>query len=610
MQSRNRREFLLGAGVVMAHVAASPLLFADSRKINPDSMAPQCDSASANSPASTPPQGTGASNSSDARKWARSYMDHDDTFPAVRGKIRGLMVDAGRVPESLEYYRRVIEFCADWELNTLQFRLADDQGSALRFTSVPHLVTHKNAFTLEQLQGLAEYAQGHGIDLIPELESFGHTGYITRSPAYAHLLDGAAQDSSGATGLIPVSPETLQLFDKLYREVSAIFPSIYLHGGCDEVNWGGSTLSRKALQTKTRAQIWAEYLNSLHQISQGLEKQLIVWSDFVLHKEPEILGQLNKNIIIMDWNYWDNSSARIHDAFLKVRANGFRGIGAPGLSTYKWGPRVGTEQLRNIDAYADSYLGISDPSSLGVILTNWIPSRYIQNSIWDEFAYAAVAFNEGTAAAQTSGFRRFVEKHYRASWNEIWSEAFQMIYDAAPYLQEPATAFWMGLSLPVPWSNDSQLAALLKDGSPRPNPFTRLRGMLVQLEPLVLKNLSDFQAFELCVKYLERLFWREAVVIKQAAAEPPAREIADLSIQSIAERDRALAEALSKDWDKGRFPNSAAKLEPVFGLAPKDQLLFQWRRAATYSASLASHPQRFYQLVTENCQHKQQRQSG
>jgi hypothetical protein len=507
------------------------------------------------------------------------------------------MVDAGRVPETIAYYKRAIEFCADWELNTLQFRLADDQGSAVRFASVPDLVTHRNAFTPEQLKNLAEYGQSHGVDLIPELESFGHTGYITRSPAYAHLLDREALGSSEFTGIIPVNPESLQLFEKLYAEVAAIFSSIYLHGGCDEVNWGGSMLSRKALQTKTRAQIWAEYLNSLNQISLKVGKQFIVWGDIVLHKEPEILGQLSKNIIVMDWNYSDNSSARLHETLQKVGANDSRAIGAPALSCYKWGARVGIEQLRNIDAFAEAYLEGNDPNSLGVILTNWVPSRYVQNSIWDGFAYAAVAFKDGTATAQTSGFHRFVEKHYRANWNEVWAEVFHTIYDTAPYMKDRETASWMGLLLPIPWSNDEQLAALLKDASPRPNPFTRIRSLLVQLEALVMKNLSDFQAFELCVTYLEKMFWREAVVIEQSVRKPLEREATDSLIQSIAERDRELAEALTKDWDRGRFPDSTAKLEPVFDLQPKDQLLFQWERATAYSASLASHPDRFYQLV-------------
>src|SRR5580704_338574 len=576
--NRNRREFLLGASVVIANAAARPLPIRDAYKIKPDLI-------------------TAVGNPTSARKTMAQTAQSDSRKATARGKMRGLMVDAGRVPETVAYYRRVIEFCADWELNTLQFRLADDQGSAMRFASVPDLVTHRNAFTPEQLKSLAEYGQSHGVDLIPELESFGHTGYITRSSAYAHLLDREATGSSEFTGIIPVNPESLQLFEKLYREVAATFPSIYLHGGCDEVNWGGSMLSRKALQTKTRAQIWAEFLNSLNQISAGLGKQFIVWGDIVLHKEPEILGQLSKNIIVMDWNYSDNSSARFRETFQKVSANGSRGIGAPALSCYKWGARVGTEQLRNIDAYADAYLETKDPNSLGVILTNWVPSRYVQNSIWDGFAYAAVAFNDGTGTAQTSGFRRFVEKHYRAKWNEVWDEVFHMIYDAAPYMKDRETASWMGLLLPVPWCNDEELTALLKDASPCPNPFTRIRSLLIQLEPLVVKNLSDFQAFGLCIEYLDRMFWREGVVIEQAARKPLERETTDLLIQSIAERDRELAEALTRDWDTGRFPDSAAKLEPVFDLQPKDQLLFQWERATAYSASLASHPDRFYQLV-------------
>jgi hypothetical protein len=154
----------------------------------------------------------------------------------------------------------------------------------------------------------------------------------------------------------------------------------------------------------------------------------------------------------------------------------------------------------------------------------------------------------------------------------------------------------MGLSLRIPWSNDEQFTALLKDISPRANPFTRLRSLLVELEPLVLKNLADFQAFALCAEYLERTCWRDAVVVEQAGKRAD-RDTAELLIENIAERDRALSEALSRDWDKGRFPDAAAKTEPVFGLAPKDQLFLQWQRAAAYSANLASHPDRFYQLL-------------
>ncbi|MFZ1014647.1 MAG: family 20 glycosylhydrolase [Terracidiphilus sp.] len=507
------------------------------------------------------------------------------------------MVDAARVPETLDYYRRVIEFCAQWQLNTVHFRLADDQGTALRFNSVPGLFAHDHAFTPDQLKDLIRFASLHGIDLIPELESFGHTGFITRSATYAHLLDATPDRSSYFTGIIPLHPETLGLFAKLYREIADIFPSPYLHGGCDEVNWGGSAFSQAALRSKSRPQIWAEYLNALSRIAEDLGKQFIVWGDFVLHKEPEILDGLKRSIIVMDWNYWDTSADKFHDALVQVKAHGARAIGAPGLISYRWGARAGTNQLRNIDAFAQAYLETDDAGSLGVILTNWVPSRYVQNSIWDGFAYAAVAFNEGPATAPKSAFRRFVERYYRAEWSEDWGQVFQLIYDAAPGFGEHAPPAGMGLLMPVPWSTDAELQASLKNRTVDPNPFTRLHGLLGSLRSSVHANRSDFEAFVLCVEYLEVAFWRESVIQKRAGKGVIDRAGAGALMREIAARDQQLGAALSKTWDEGRFQDSPAKTKPLFGMQPKDQLVFQFACAAAYSASLSQHPDRFFRIL-------------
>ncbi len=230
-----------------------------------------------------------------------------------------------------------------------------------------------------------------------------------------------------------------------------------------------------------------------------------------------------------------------------------------------------------------------------MILTNWVPSRYVQNSIWDGFAYAAVAFNEGTATAQQSAFRRFVQRHYRAEWNENWNKAFQLIYDAAPGFGEHAPSAGLGLHMPVPWSTDAELQALLKKRTPGSNPFTHLQGLLASLRSSVHAHYSDFQAFALCVEYLEGVFWRESMVREQAGKIDRAGAAA--LIQKIAARDHQLAAAFAKDWDDGRFPDRSAKTEPLFGMEPKDQLVFQFTRAAAYSASLAQNPDRFFQLL-------------
>lgn len=333
-------------------------------------------------------------------------------------------------------------------------------------------------------------------------------------------------------------------------------------------------------------------------------KQLIVWGDFVLHKEPDILPLLDKSIIVMDWNYSANNALPVHDALVKVRANGSRVIGAPALTCHGWGPRVGTEQLRNIDAYADSYFCTSDRGVMGVILTNWIPSRYLQNSIWDGFAYAAVAFNKGTAATQTSAFRRFVKRHYQTEWNEQWDQVFTTIYDAAPHLPESSTASWMGLDLPMPWSDDAALRAVMSNSSPSSNPFTGLSNLLGTLESRVHKHFEDFQSFKLAVRYLEQMFWREEIVVEQRTHRPPNLETAARLIQKIAKRDEALALALTQDWNRGRFADSPAKSKLLFGLQLQDQLLYQWSQAAKYSASLAKEPHRFLALLKDTSHHE------
>jgi hypothetical protein len=140
--------------------------------------------------------------------------------------------------------------------------------------------------------------------------------------------------------------------------------------------------------------------------------------------------------------------------------------------------------------------------------------------------------------------------------------------------------------------------AVLKDRSPQPNAFTRLRGLVEQLESHVSKNRADFQAFALSVAYLDQLYWRETTVVEHVAKKSLEREDAASLIKNIAERDHVLAEALSKDWDRGRFSDSAAKSKPLFGFQSKDQLVFQFQRAADYSASLAMEPDRFFRLVS------------
>ncbi len=544
---------------------------------------------------------TGATLSGVLKHGAKSPEESAQGNPAettrAGGRMYGLMADAGRLPEDPSYYRRAIDFCHEWNMNAYLISLADDQGAALRFKSHPELITHKNALTQEQARDLAHYAQERGVDLIPEIESFGHTRYITAVPQYASLADRMPGGHGNFSAVTPVSPQTLKLMSDLYREVAEIFPSPYLHGGCDEVSWGGSALSREALKTKSRDEIWAEYLNSLDHVARGLGKEFIVWGDYVLHKRPGVLPRLNKDIIVMDWQYYVTDPEPLAQAAQKIIDTGLRAIGAPAIISCRWGPRPGLNALRNIDAYADAYRSINSPRALGVIVTNWVPSRYIQGSLWDSYAYSSVSIRQGSAEARRSAFRRFVEKFYQAEWNENWSDVFTTLYEITPN-KKSCSPPWMRPVLPVPWRNEAELKAAVQSGMLNAPPFRRLLSQLVFSEAQVRDHFDDFLTFRLSVEYLEHIFWRITVLVEEAAKPQRSPEAAAALIRTIAERDQRLLEKLNASWDKGRAPDAAARTEPVFDLGPANQLLYAFNQAATFSQQLARNPEQFSRALS------------
>ncbi len=505
--------------------------------------------------------------------------------------IRGLMLDAARLVESLDYYRRFLDFCAEWEINTVIFRLTDDQGCALRFRGHPELLTHPNALTPDEAAALARHAAARGIELIPEIESLGHSHYITRTTEHADLDDQAAGGHSWANALIPLHPKTMRILGDLYTEAAALFHGRYLHAGCDETNWGGSAFSQDLLKTRAKAQIWGDYLNALHAQVRSLGREMIIWDDMVLQHEPAILDHLDRSIILHDWEYAGSDPAPVAARLALAREKGFRMIGGPALHWCKWGPRVGADQLRNIDVYADIFLkgeesvtlaknaaNAGGNSSLGVIATHWCPARYFRDAIWDGLAYAAVAMNKGCAAARATAFRRFVERHYGAEWDKTWAGVFTTLYAAAPTRQDSKP-----VRLLVPWASAEELRQAIAAAPLPPQPFAGLLDTLNALEPTVRRNHSDFAALRLTVDYLAHIYWRQAAVRGQSG------DALRAALAEVARRDAALAGRLAADWLATRPGDPLAGYAQLdaWGFGPEDWLHGRFLAAARFTKEFA-----------------------
>jgi len=506
------------------------------------------------------------------------------------------MLDAARLVESVEYYYRFVDFCAEWNINTIIFRLTDNEGCAVRFESHPELFYHPNAIDAKTIHNLALYGMQKNIAIIPEIESFGHSGYITKSPAWAHLDDKASNTDNWRKGLIPLHPDTIQILTDLYQEVSSLFPAPYLHGGCDEVDWGGSDFSINLLKTKTKPVVWAEYLNALNQIAHKCEKEFIVWGDYILRHNEVDMDLLDKNIIIHDWNYWDNDPVAIEKTAERAISRGFRIIGGPAAWWCKWGPYIGREQLRNIDAFAAAYEKINSEQILGIITTQWVPGRYIQGAAWSAFAYAATAMNCGAREARQKALPSFVEKHFGTKWNDNWDEVFRTLYDSMPG-RRGCSPHWFKPFLPVPWTNDKELLEAGKSETPSSAPFKRVMRRLKSLKKLVNKNKDDFHALYLTARYTCHIIERQQMLNDFFFSKSKDYSVFTALLEQIFNEDKKIIKALKADWKNTRG-TIKLNLLPAFISTPEDRMTFQLIESAHYIETLLKSTERIKEIIS------------
>jgi hypothetical protein len=310
--------------------------------------------------------------------------------------MNGLMIDCCRILEKPAYYLRLVDFMADWGMTHLQLHFTDNHGCAIELPGFSHLAM-PHAFTPGQVVSLCRHAEARGIEVIPELETFGHTQYLTDHPRHRHLFAGRQDEAGGQKrgGLNPLDPESASLMKELIDQVIAIFPSSVIHLGCDEVKLD---LFLKAKGVDPEA-AWASYVGTLleHVLQRG--KTPAIWGDY-LKAHPQAAARLRKDVIVMEWDYEADAS----DAAIKrLQAAGFRSvIAAPSIIFCRYRVFPTTIAFKNTSRMVRQ---AARHSLNGVMNTAWCPHRYITNALYYAIAYSAYLVAHG-GAVSVREFRR------------------------------------------------------------------------------------------------------------------------------------------------------------------------------------------------------------
>ncbi|MBN1543339.1 family 20 glycosylhydrolase, partial [candidate division KSB1 bacterium] len=150
-----------------------------------------------------------------------------------RYEKRGLMLDLGRAVFTTDAIKRIIRLMAQLKLNTLHLHLYDDEIGGYRFETLPLGSENPLALSKTDLLDLIAYADDYYIQIMPELESWGHVKSVIYH--YPELYGGPGM-YGGAS--FAIGEKTFDLLEKMYGEIADCLPdTATIHVGLDEAIW-------------------------------------------------------------------------------------------------------------------------------------------------------------------------------------------------------------------------------------------------------------------------------------------------------------------------------------------------------------------------------------
>ncbi|MGN0836745.1 MAG: family 20 glycosylhydrolase [Akkermansia sp.] len=181
-------------------------------------------------------------------------------YDAPRFRLRGLMLDCGRLPMTLDFIRDVIRTMSWYKLNDLHLHLNDnfiqhekyvDEGrdpfresyAAFRLQSLISGLTSRDlSYTKEQFCALIRDARQAGVNIVPEFDTPGHGLAFTRlRPDLIYQGKMNFKEQRRCEMLDASNPETMRFIGKVFDEYllpqddrEAVFSGCVVHVGADE----------------------------------------------------------------------------------------------------------------------------------------------------------------------------------------------------------------------------------------------------------------------------------------------------------------------------------------------------------------------------------------
>ena len=288
--------------------------------------------------------------------------------------IRAFQWDLARQVERLDFLKALLPRYAAWGYQELYLHLED----AVHYPSLPG-VGRDDAYSYEELGELVLTAARNGIRVVPIVNLLGHTQYLIKHPEWRELNE--LRDERGrplAEGQIcPLHPRTLEVAEKLLRDLAPYCTAGRVHVGLDEsFHLGKCPRCREEVARLGFAGHFAGHVHRLQAIAGEQSLQLGLWAD-MLYFVPEAIPLLPRGITAYDWYYYPfakkprvefyNFAER--DLGPALRARGIAYYGCPMNGAFRHEPLpVFGDRLANIRSWWQRCSAIK---AEGFLITSW-----------------------------------------------------------------------------------------------------------------------------------------------------------------------------------------------------------------------------------------------
>ncbi|KAG6818386.1 hypothetical protein H0H93_005346, partial [Arthromyces matolae] len=244
---------------------------------------------------------------------------------------RGFMLDTARNYFPVEDIKRTLDAMSWVKINTLHWHVVDSQSFPLVVPGYTEL-SAKGAYSSDQVytaadvQDIISYAAARGIDVMPEVDTPGHTSIIAHAhPQHIACFEAAPwatfANEPPAGQLRLASSATTTFTTGLLKAVASMFKSQLFSTGGDELNVNcytqdNATQADLTAQNKTLDQALDTFTQATHAGLRSVGKRAVVWEEMVLD-HPVTLAN---NTIALVWISSANAAAVAQKGYSFIHA--------------------------------------------------------------------------------------------------------------------------------------------------------------------------------------------------------------------------------------------------------------------------------------------------